>query len=414
MSVDLHARHLRSLLTLLTHAAAIIILSGGLSLAASKDQVRQRANDAIDTIRGGDVRSLTDEEKESLSNTLDEAWKIILDKPKVSKPLVRSALAREKTDDVRIIDLTHLLLVLDSGLLEEAAAALSRADLNAFPEGSFFAIVLMAANHCRPCLPTVIKMLEMEELDTGIAQHALPVDLELGLIFTVAQYGDDIVAQVRDGLRSDNCVIRGNAAFALGILLPRVHPVAIRKIAMQDTCLGARTKAWKSLGLLDDPALARLAGERLEESPAPDRRERLAIVEALSLAFVRTVLKPLERLTKDKDKEVATAAKRAVQSIKEEAPSLAYLRVNAGSAPPTTRSKILKHLRKAAKNGRFEFEGDRRQLIAAVTVDDLQLLNSARAAVLNRVSDECLYEYFDLTYTARAVRSVGKKGSDES
>lgn len=46
-------------------------------------------------------------------------------------------------------------------------------------------------------------------------------------------------------------------------------------------------------------------------------------------------------------------------------------------------------------------------MLAALDPADLPLLSDARAAVLGRLSDECLDEYYDLIYLARVLRAIG-------
>lgn len=45
-------------------------------------------------------------------------------------------------------------------------------------------------------------------------------------------------------------------------------------------------------------------------------------------------------------------------------------------------------------------------MLGALDHTDRPLLNGARAAVLDRLSAECLYEYFDLDHVARALRTL--------
>lgn len=265
--------------------------------------------------------------------------------------------------------------------------------------------------HCGACLPAVLKMLELKQLSTGIPEHALPIDLDLGLVFTIGQYGDAALDGVRAGLESEDCIIRGNAALAVGQLLPMIEPAAVRKIALGDPCEESRRKAWEALGMLDSPFLARLVARRLADGRPPSIEERQSMVSGLSHAFSRAVTEPLKVLSEDSDPEIAEAARKGLEGIEKHAPTPSELRTKAGSASPSTRSKVRRLLKKAKQDGRFEFEGRRMELFAALTPDDLALLNEARAAVLNRVSDECLYEYFDMSYVARALRSMNNSQS---
>jgi hypothetical protein len=378
--------------------------------AANKVDVQKEIAEALDAIRGKDLSKLTDTEMEAFNKQLDEAWETALKHPKEAKRAVRAALSQESQDSFRTIDLARLLLALDSDLTGEAAAALAKADPNAYPDGFFQVASGMAALHCESCLPVALKMLELRELRTGIAAHALPVGMELGLIFTIGQYGDASLGGVLSGLDSESCVIRGNATLATGQLLPAAEPAQVGKIALGDPCEGSRRNAWGALGMLNSPSLSTLAMKRLAAEKPPSVDERKAMVSGLSLAFSRDVFEPLRLLSSDSDPEVAKAAREGLEGVEKHAPTLAELSKQVGSAPASFRAQVQRLLKKARQDGRFEFRGRRMELLPALSPADLPLLNEARAAVLNRVSDECLYEYFDLTYVASALRTVSASG----
>ena len=63
-------------------------------------------------------------------------------------------------------------------------------------------------------LPVVAKMLELSELEAYIAQHALPVDVDLGILFTLGRYGDQAVPHAMKMLDHPECAGRANAATA--------------------------------------------------------------------------------------------------------------------------------------------------------------------------------------------------------
>ena len=390
----------RAFLVLLTSAQWFL-------LAAEAGDTRSKVAQAVDSIRGRDVSQLSESEVEALDNRLGEAWRIILDNPKESKPLVRAALTQEREDSFRIIDLSHLLIVLEPKLMAEATAAVTKVDPNAYPDGYFRVASLMAASHCEKCLPAVLKMLALKQLDTGIQEHALPVNLELGLIFSIGQYGNAAIAGVLSSLESEDCVIRGNAALAVGFLLPQDEPSRLRKMASKDPCEESRRGAWQALGSLDSPSLASLVTARLAGASV-SVGERKAMVTGLSLAFSRDVLRPLRTLSGDADPEVAKAAATGIEVIEKHAPTPAELKEKLGSGTFLVRSRGQRLLKDAKKDGRFEFDGQPLELLPSLVPGDLTLVNEARAAVLNRTTDECLYEYFPLTYIARALRTASR------
>jgi hypothetical protein len=377
-----------------------------LARAGASDAEAQVAA-AIDSIRGVDIAGMSKQDMDALGKKMDAAWGIALDHKSTAEPVVLRALAEESHDSFRIIDLARLLLALDEHQRKEAVAALLRADPNAYPQGFFQVASTMSALHCTECLPAVLRMLRLKKLETAIPEHALPVGIELGLIFTLGQYGDAAIPPVMEGLKSSDCAERSNAARTLGQLLPRAVPALLRSMALEDECEEARERAWESLGSLDDPGLAVMASKRLEASPSASKEERLAMVAGLGSSFNRSVGKPLEALMTDTDADVRKQAKDAWDGITQHAPTRAQLQAGADAAPGVG-GRIRRALETAKKKGRFEYDygGKRTTLFSGLVPADLPLLNAARAAVLDRLSDECLYEYFDLTYVARGLHSI--------
>jgi hypothetical protein len=385
-------------------AAAALVAASSVSLPASEKPEDDPVAAAIDVIRGRDLDKMSAAEKKAFADSLDQAWKVLREHRKQALPAVRAALAEEQKDGFRIIDLSRLLVALDEKLLGEAAGSILKADPNTYPDGYFWMSVEMSATHCKGCLPAVLRMLELKRLDSYIVEHALPVNVDLGILFTIGQYGDAALDGVRESLSSEDCIVRGNAALAVSLLLPEVEPPALAKMAIDDPCESGRRRAWEALGAFDSPALPRLATQRLDATDSPSVEERKAIASGLSNSFSRTSLAPLERLATDADPSVAKEAKEGHEGIEKEVPTIAELKAKAGSAPPAFRSKIQRLLKKAVADGHFEFDGERTDLLPALKADDFPLLNQARAAVLARVSDECIYEYMDLSFAARAVR----------
>ena len=360
---------------------------------------------AIDQLRGVHIEGMSAEEKTALGRRLDRAWDTLYDHPDAAKKAILAVLASERQDSFLLVDLSNLLTTLDPKSLEAAAGGLARADVTAHPAGTFHAASRMAAGRCGACLPAVLRILEIKDADTQIAQHALPIDPQLMLTFTLGQYGDDAIGPVSARLASENCVVRGNAALALGLLQPRSIPGEIRRIAAGDPCDEARRHAWIALGLLDDPLLAGSAAGRLEGSPKPPKDERLGIVLGLASSFSPAARKPLRALAADPEADVASAAKEGLLGLDEMEKKMAQVKMQRAAGLSPKRSKVLRRIEHAVKDGRIELEGGAGDLLAGLTAADIPLLNRARASVLGRLSDECLYEYYPLTYAVRALRS---------
>ena len=177
-------------------------------------------------------------------------------------------------------------------------------------------------------------------------------------------------------------------------------------MAVGDECLEARRQAWVSLGEFDEPALPDMVSKRLGGSPPASKEERLAMIDGLSLTFNRAAEKPLTALMDDPEQDVRQKAQDAWDGIKLHAPTRAQLQAG-NQASPDLAARTRRLLETARKKGRFEYEGRRTELFARLTPADLPLVNAARAAVLDRLSDECLEEYYDLSYVARGLRSIG-------
>ncbi len=359
---------------------------------------------AIDQLRGVHLEGMSVADKDALGARLDQAWDVLYDHPEDAVKAIVEVLATEKDDNFLLVDLAHILTLLDPDHPEPAAAALIKAKVTADPPGTFHAAANMAAVHCAACLPAVLRILEIKDADTQIVEHALPIDPELMLTFTLGQYGDDAIAPVGAKLSSDNCVVRGNAALALGVLQPPAIPAAIRTIAAADACEGARSKAWAALGLLDDPQLVGAATKRLAGAPPAPKIERLGIVHGLGATFSPAAKGPLKTLTKDSDPAVASAARRALHGLDELARRMDQIKKERAGVPPRKRAKMIRKLEKTARVGRVDLGPEPDDLLTTLTPSDIPLLNRARAAVLARLSDECLDEYYPMTHAVRALR----------
>ena len=153
---------------------------------SSRDPVRAVAA-AIDQLRGVHLEGMSVADKDALGARLDQAWDILYDHPEDAVKAIVEVLATEKDDNFLLVDLAHILTLLDPDHPEPAAAALIKARVTADPPGTFHAAANMAAVHCAACLPAVLRILEIKDADTQIVEHALPIDPELILTFTLAE-----------------------------------------------------------------------------------------------------------------------------------------------------------------------------------------------------------------------------------
>lgn len=364
---------------------------------------------AINSIRGHDPRSFSEEQLDGLQKTLDRAWDTILDHPKLAMPAIRDALQDEHEDDLFIVDLSHVLLYLDEGseTMLEVSAWLQRADPNIYPPGYFRVASLLGVERCRECLPAVMKMLELENLADGIYEHALPVDLDLGLLFSLGPYGPWAESAVLQKLRAPDCIVRRNAAKMLAFLLPADPGPEIANMAEKDPCLDSRLAAWQAMGTLNDSRLVPLARKQLVG--AIPEEEKGSIVSALANAFDPAAGTLLGELVQGDDESIQRFISEEIEDMDELLQDRDKLIMNFGSASRKKHSQAVKHLKRAIKKGFFEFKGSAFDLEAALKPEDLGLVNEARASVLRRRSDECLYEWKKLYLAALVGRYVAEK-----
>jgi len=388
------------------------------SLAVDENDSEAEVASAINSLRGVNWAALGSEDGDNFRKRHRQAWKTLEDNSKIAVPAIRKTLQTERSDSFLIIDLSVFLLLAEPKSTEEVAGYFIHADVNANPGVAFHVMSIMAARHCTRCLPAVRHVLKLRELDAYIQQHALRVPLFLGIIFTLAQYGDDAIPTAIEGLSSTECPERANAALALGILQPTAPPASIRKLALNDACSRARAAAWTTLGVLDEPDLPRLAAERLVATSPPDKEERLGLVAGLGSSFRWEAPRVLEALHGDPDADVRAAAKKELEGHKQLETLRNALKEDSAGAAQRDQLTVRAELARAVEKGRWEPKGhlfDRAFLLKALSPADITLLNRARAAVLSRLSDECLYEYFELTYVVQALRyfkaDVTRRGS---
>jgi hypothetical protein len=362
---------------------------------------------AIQSLRGHSKAHLSPGEYGALGEKLDAAWDVLRKHPDPARKAMRDVLANEREDSFLIIDLADLYTSMehDPASLKLAAGALTRADVRVHPSGTFHALSRMASLDCGPCLPAVLRILELKDPSTFIAQHALTIDAELGVLFTLGQYGDAAIRGTEAALRSPDCVGRANAARALAFFLPERIPPALRDMPLADSCPEARLTAWRSLGLLDDPALPAMVRRRRAATPPPERDERLAMAEGLALTFAPGARQVLEQMRADPDAEVAKQAADGASDLEEVERRMGALAAwGRSESPPPGHAQTVRALEKGERDGRYEVESFMEDLVPHLTPDDIPLLNRVRAAVLGRLSDECLYEYYPLTHTVRVLR----------
>ena len=386
----------------------------GTSIKAAESDAATRVTEAIDSIRHLKVDGLSDGEKKLVSSRLDKARKALRKNRKVAIPAVRKALAEEHEDSALIIELSAFLLRMDSSdaALREIAGYLVKADPNIHFAGFFDVTFVMASRRCLPCLPAVLKILEGKEEEVDVVTiKALSkrVGIIHGMVFTIGQYGDDVIDDVTPYLESDNCIVRSNAILALSDLVPVEEPAALRKIAIEDPCSEARAAAWAGLGVFHNTGREEMALTRLYTEPRPMPGEMEGLTFVLATVDSDASRKALRDLANDSDPNVARFALGRVAFAHDVAlpPDV--------PADPRWRRDVVGQLERALRTDHLYAKPDVSRFLASLTPEDLPLVNRARASVLRRLSDEALYdEWYPLRSVARRLRERGESAGNAS
>ena len=374
--------------------ASLLSVLGGQALATNERDLA-KVNSAIDNLRGHDSRTLTTQSSEGLDEKLDKAWDILSKYTSISKKRIPEVLSEERSDSFLLIDLSYLYLVLNEGSDSSMALAstwLLRADPGYYPNGYFYAASVMGSKRCRSCLPAVLGLLRLDRLSASIPEHASLVDLDMGFLFAIGPYGTSATHALVMAMQDSSCTVRKNAVRLTRALLDPGAVSAVRAVASGDTCLEARNEAWTALGILGDVQLGGLIQRRLaSEAQQVPKEEKLAMVSGLEALYQLPDKSVAERLVQDPEPEVSAAATKMIKGAGD--PNAGKLLENVGSKSSTERSRALGLLKDAIRTGTFEFKGTAFDLEAMLTEADLISLNEARASVLRRASDECLYEW---------------------
>jgi hypothetical protein len=286
---------------------------------------------------------------------------------------------------------------------------MTRANPNDNPWGYWKVAQWAASTHSRDCRPIMLQAAKLRSLDEYIAQHALRVDLALGLTFLWGTYGDELTPELEAIIKSQDCAERGNAAFGMGLLRARPDMAAAREMAVKDTCEMARIQAWHALASAADSRVAQTAQRRLGATPAPTKDERWAMIGALTSGFGQDTKAPLEALAHDKDAHIAEDARKGLDELEQGSAAFATLRGKLGQGSDAQHAKLEGALRAATEKGRFEYKESMDDTVLALRPADLSLVHQARLSVLRRYSDECLYEFRTLSILLSILRGPGSE-----
>jgi hypothetical protein len=141
----------------------------------------------------------------------------------------------------------------------------------------------------------------------------------------------------------------------------------------------------------------------------PPVDEILVLIDAIQAQFDQPSLDLVQKLASDGDPRVRKVAEELEENLSASNEHRAELVRNLGSADDSVRSKVQRALERAVDLGILDFDGTAFELESGLKSTDLQLLNEARASVLRRQSDECLYDWKKLFLAAAVVRHVAAR-----
>jgi hypothetical protein len=169
-------------------------------------------------------------------------------------------------------------------------------------------------------------------------------------------------------------------------------------MAREDECERARSRALGALAMQEHGAVPVILDDWLARRESLSRVDWEGVLMAISYEGDGKRREALEFVRAGSDPELAKAA----GELLEEGPAEG---TPVGTAPASVRGRVLRELKKAVKTHFFDDTPDADTYISALTPDDIPLVNQARAAVLARISDECLYEWYPLRRVVRVLRT---------
>lgn len=391
--------------TVATIAATFCLAHALAALTPAAQESQDRLREAIDRIGTVHSEPTTPQERGSVATLLDEAWDVLLASPREARPLVERALS-QSTNSFQVIDLAHLYLVLteDPKQVSKVANLIMKVDPNAYPSKFFILSSGFAALECGDCRQSALKILELRDLKTTVVEHALPVDLSLGILFALGPYGDAILPQLSSALKSESCAVRRNALRAIAHILPWEAPPGIVELALEDPCKEARLMAWEALGELASPELPPAATRLVSEAGSRDHDEMVAIIDALKAATTAPALQALRHFEAVSDPDLKKRVAEALLELENGRGELLPLQDKEVPRSRKDRRSILAALSKTKRTRAFEYEAEDHTLLTNLLPEDYPAVNQARLAVLRRVSDECLYEHAQLSKVAHYLR----------
>ena len=213
---------------------------------------------AIATIRHFDPQSVQDSQNQEIEKEMNEAWKTLMNSGKTGLSLLKSELknfedAKEKNDPFKLMVASLLWKLGEWDEVKTIASIWADADLTAQYQSVFAAALEIARTQDSRALPLLAILLHDKNGNAFIAQHSLPVEWPLTIIFVWGSFGSKGIEELQHQLKtSTDEVVLANAINLLTMDADLDSLPPIRKIAREGKG-DAQKEAIKSLGFFGSP-----------------------------------------------------------------------------------------------------------------------------------------------------------------
>jgi hypothetical protein len=424
----------------------ILLLTGAGVIAQTPTSV----DESIAFLRQIDPAKVKPDDEESVAKKIDAAWTTITQAGAPGRARVKAELTKPGQSDYFKLNLSALLWTL--GHLDEAetiASVWRTTKLDAQPNYVFYPSFQAAMTQDARALPMMRVVLGNQKVGTYVSLHALEVKWPLTIEFIWGSFGPKSLTELLNVLKTSHSSEEiQSAMFLLSEAQSTEALPLIRQVAR--TAEGqTRGIALNALGEFGDPqdydfliaglhskdpeevfwyADALYEFEDLRAVPemiplldSPDvkvRREAFAgLTHLLTSQSLDALIKYAQRARGDEKAEVEEYLQSELQEYKltlaeysrktpqDKITAIEAIRhqreANRFELPKNqkglTHAELVKAAEEWKKNHRLKLASsemplDTRQLLSGATVDDIPLLLEVKAAVLARLSDECLYE----------------------
>jgi hypothetical protein len=441
-------------LTLITVLSILLVLTAPQNTAAQSST--EAVEKALAYLRQIDPAKVTAADEEKVAKEINAAWKTIQQAGPIGRTLLKQAITDPGQSDYFKLNGAALLWII--GGLDEAqniAAIWHSTRLEAQSNYVFYTAFEAAMKQDEKALPMLLAVLGNNKFKIYVVLHAMDVAWPMNMHFIWGAYGPKGLPILLDVMKKSQDTIETQSALMVVSrdqyldALPR-----IRELAQQGSG-DTRRFAIYALGLYGHPQDYDFLIAGLGSPEAEDRFYfAMAVYEYEDLRAVPHLIPLLH----DSDQKVRREAfanlthlltsqsvdalveygqrargeeKSAVDDyLKSELKEYGLTLPDYQKKSPADRAKTIDSVRRKREAGRFHLEpgekplsrdellkaaeqwkrnhrmpGETAHLLSAATVSDIELLLQVKAAVLFRLSDECLYEAERIT---AAIKRLGR------